>query len=100
MTQAERKRSLRQTREEQGLCVYCGLNPPESPRSPRYKDTKSKLCERCRTQARQANRRCYRRRVTSKQSVTSKQRVTQKRDRVERMMELVDGIVTRFRSHT
>jgi len=88
MTQAERKRSLRQRREEQGLCVNCGLHPPESPRSPRYK---SKLCERCRTQARQANRLCYRRRVTSKQ------RVIQKLDRVERMMELVDGIVARYR---
>ena len=94
MTQAECKRRLRQRREEQCLCVNCGLRPPESPRSPRYRDRKPKLCERCRTQARQANRRCYRKRVTSKQGVT------QKRDRVERMMELVDRIVARFHAST
>lgn len=88
MTQAECKRRLRQRREEQGLCVNCGLRPPESPRSPRYRDRKPKLCERCRTQARQANRRCYRKRVT------------QKLDRVERMMELVDRIVARCHAST
>ena len=89
MTQAECKRRRRQRREEQGLCVNCGLRSPESPHSPRYRDRKPTLCEWCRTQARQAYRRCHRKRLTSKQRV-----------RVERMMELVDRIVARFHAFT